>query len=141
MINTTEAEIEVYFTAIGKYKRMNKALYGTLNGRKKIVEMSKAKFPFTPEQLESFEKETLDLTNSFSGIESTLNHCFTVGMLGMITSPHSEQARYTFFDSTTYEYTCPIETYNISLPIIKHQKKMIKMAARSIQYFKAYLEA
>lgn len=141
LFNTSESEIEEYFKGISKYKRMNKTLYHTLKGRKKIIEMSKAKFPFTPEHFESFERETLDLTNSMTDVENLLNHTFTVGMLGMITSPHSEQARYPFFDSTTFEYTCPIATYNINLPIIKHQKKMMKMAAGSIQYFKAYLES
>ena len=75
---------------------------------------------------QSVEEKTAMLTFS--------KHLITFNILGLITSPHSEQTRYPFLNNGSV--SCPTEIYTMDMPIIKHQMKLMLIAEASINYFR-----
>jgi hypothetical protein len=78
---------------------------------------------------------------NLEAIRTFTNHIITIHMLGILTSPHSEQARYTFFDKDGSNIKSPVEIYTMDMPIIKNLEYLMNMAEEAISYLKTEVES
>lgn len=77
------------------------------------------------ESMPSFTKDEV------KDIVEILIQNFSINLLGMITSPHSEQTRYPFIDKSN-SVKCPIKIYTLNFPLIENLSKLIKIAEKAL---------
>ncbi len=130
--NMTDEDINNYLKYISKYKRLafksnfsNLADIVTRSNKLSAEELAE----FLAEQQSGFTTEQLKVMTMFQ------SHGVTLQLLGLMTSPHSEQTRYPLEHN---DYKCPTEIYTMDFPLIKHQNKLMKMADDSIKFIKTH---
>jgi hypothetical protein len=128
----TEETIEYFLKLIAVHKKyILKSDFSSLpelvNSSNKLTSEELAQFQ--AEHQKGFSKQQLKTMALFQ------SHCVTLQIIGFMTSPHSEQTRYPLQVSN---YKCPTEIYTIDFSLIKHQKKIMKMAGDSIKFIKAH---
>lgn len=130
--NLSEDDIKYYLTYLNKCKRVaSKSNFANLTqlaiDSNKLTDSERLEA--VTEQMNGYSEEQIKLMIMFqcSGL--------TLQILALFTSPHSEQTRYPLEHN---DYKCPTEIYTKDFPLIKHQKKLMKMAQEAIDFLKLH---
>lgn len=134
----TEQDIEMFLNLISVQKTRLPDLFSLALGNPEFMTQVETYTNLTRDESDQGKAEFLN-----QSVEETkvfyqlLHHVFTLNILGILTSPHSEQARYPSYNTSDSTFACPSEIYNESMPLVKNQMKLMLLAQESINFLKS----
>lgn len=133
--NLTETDLDFFLKLIENQQEYLKTAFTTMIGNPDFIKQISNSGQLNQSDIEALSQSSPQDQDKDEMLVM-INHVFTLNILGLITSPHSEQARYPFYNHSDATVSCPTEIYNQNMPVIKHQVKLMKMAEHAINYLK-----
>ena len=131
--NLKEEEIQELLNILSTYKKNISSADAMLNNLLFIKDVAVSSGKLNNEQL--MELQSLKISDMDKKDQKKLiqyqTYSLNLQMLGLMTSPHSEQTRYPL---STNNYQCPTKIYTIDFPLIKHQPQLMKIAGEAIKF-------
>lgn len=126
--NLDEEEIRYYIKNINKFRRASKSMLD----KNALLELTEMSNKISLKDKEGFVEylNSNDADVGLLNIQNTISNFNVFYIIGIMTSPHSEQSRYPF--GTGKNLMCPTQIYTKDFPLVKHQRRLMNLCNASI---------